>query len=111
MEKGNIIFRTNYDGSVDVREALIITKIYSDPTRNTVCNARPIYGGKSTGFHANEFVSISRGLKYKLWAGYEWWDVEYPKNGLNKDQIVDGFQRGVCKFTDLKISPEVKRQP
>ena len=31
---------------------------------------------------------VKKGFKYKAWIGYEWVEVEYPKTGFNREQLI-----------------------
>lgn len=105
MKKGDFLFLTGTFGKpndlfADAWKVYTVSRLY--PGKINCVRALPISGGKSILLHEGEFMAIYDGLVYQVDMGYEWTDVTYPRQGFNKDQIVNAFQRGIARFKKEK---------
>ena len=44
-----------------------------------------------------------KGFKYQAWAGYEWWDVEVGKNGVDRKNFIRLCNEGGMSMIRVKI--------
>lgn len=42
-------------------------------------------------------------FKYEVWVGYEWVEVEYPKNGFSKSQLQAAIDKNIVRHLNQPL--------